>query len=73
MENKRDSEIDGCYTGKAFLFPSLHPSLRLPTHKHHFFSVLSCKQEYLDLSLKKIYFYLSFYFFCPFFIKGGKK
>jgi len=24
MGNKRDSEIDGCYTVQAFLFPSLH-------------------------------------------------
>ena len=25
MENKRDSEIDGCYSVEAFLFPSLTP------------------------------------------------
>jgi hypothetical protein len=29
MENKRDSEIDGCYTVGALLFPSLPPSLHL--------------------------------------------
>jgi hypothetical protein len=38
-------------------------------------SLLSVKlqAENLALSLKKIYFYLGFYFFCPSFIKGPKK
>jgi len=68
-EIKEDSEIDGCYSVEAFLIPP-YPISPVANPQTSLLLSVKLQAEYQDLSLKKIYSYLFFYFlYCSFFIK----
>lgn len=72
MENKTDSEIDGCYIVEGFCFapcPFICLILSLPFHKKSFTSVLGSKTTIGVLAFRKIFLFLLLFLFCPFFIK----